>query len=99
VHAEGTITATFSGVFRGGPLAVRLLDGRKVMRPGVVHFDPEPGNDSFSFTFVHKAEAQVCGRRVKVQIKALGAEQVTLKAADAVVTYKTGTGGKSGTCA
>ena len=88
VPADGVVTATLSGTFTGGPVEIRVRDGRRVMRPGPAHFTPHPGSTSFSYTFLRNGGHPLCGRHIRVQWRAGSDATVTMQRGDVVVTYQ-----------
>src|SRR5581483_10726816 len=84
---QGAVTATFSGDFTGGPVEVRALKGdRRVLKPGVAHFDPSPAGSSFSFTFVSDLMRPDC-RKIGLQWRSPTGTPVTLNYGDFVVDF------------
>lgn len=88
VHAAGIVTVTVSAAFTGGPVDIRVTEFGQTIRPGVVRFAPAGGNHSFSFTFLHSAAGEACGREFSVEWRLAGTRAAWLNRADAVATYK-----------
>lgn len=88
VHAAGIVTVTVSATFSGGPVAVRVTEFGQTIRPGAVRFSPRSGNDAFSFTFLHGARGEACGREFAVEWRLVGDRPAWLNRADVVATYK-----------
>jgi hypothetical protein len=100
VNAMGSVVVTVSATFSGGPVQLRVIDGgRHRMRPGIAHFDPEPGARSFSFTFLRDGGHPACGRNISVEWRRSSVAAAALTQADAVVTYKHDTTDHVGGCA
>ena len=87
-YARGLVTVTVSASIRGGPVDIRVLAGNRVMRPGLVHFEPSAHGTAFSFTFTRRVGHPDCGRLLFVQLRPATDQDVTVKGADLVATYK-----------
>src|SRR5438105_2489723 len=51
VSNRGPVTATFSGEFSGGPVEIRVQEGKHILAPGAARVDKSV-TDSASFTYV-----------------------------------------------
>jgi hypothetical protein len=87
VASHGPATITFSGVFSGGPIALRIVNAHgRVLTPGAVTFDPAGRRRGFSFTFVADHGTSDCTAYTPEWRSVTGA-QVRLLSADTVATY------------
>lgn len=91
VRAEGAITVTLSAEVKGGPFALRILDGTHVMRPGIVHVAANPREDAFAFSFVRDGGHPLCGRNLRVQLRPESDAPTVLHRVDLTALYKADT--------
>ena len=91
VNAEGTITVTVSAEVKGGPFALRVLDGTHVMRPGPVHGASSPHQDVFSFSFARDGGHPLCGRKLSVQVRPATDAPTVVHRVDMIALFKTNT--------
>jgi hypothetical protein len=88
VHAAGIVTVTVSAAFSGGPVEIRVTEFGQTIRPGIVRFSSQAGSHAFSFTFLHGAPGEACGREFAVEWRLATSAPAWLNRADAVATYQ-----------
>lgn len=88
------MSITFSGVFSGGPAAVRVIDtsaaGIQTVPPGHINLRPGAGRTAFSFTWTDPGTSgAIHGHDIHLQWRKTGRAAVILRRGDITVGYQT----------
>jgi hypothetical protein len=86
---RGPVTASVSAVFGGAPVDVRVKEaGAPPLRPGTVHFAPSCTRAPFTFIFADHGKRPANCRTYAVEWRSPSGQQVVLRRADLILTYR-----------
>lgn len=89
VRTSGRLSLAWSGVVRGGPIEIRVLDrgasGTDALLPGIVRFD---GGGARSFTFVSRDVRTDGCQGIEIQWRSLSGKAATVTDTTTVIRYE-----------